>query len=242
MRRFVRLIGTLMILGGLGSLGWSVLVWQWQDPVTAVYEWREQNRLDDGYAATAKRFALPAPEPASAKAPGRSNKSAKAPASASPAQIRAAAKRYRLGLPAGEGLGVLTIDRLGLRKVVVNGTKAEMLERGPGRDPRTAMPGEGKLVYVAGHRTTYGAPFSEIEDLRPGDVVTLEVPYATFTYRITEHVIVPATALDRLKDRGREELALQACHPRFFASHRYIAYAKLVKTEPRDASDPALET
>ncbi len=116
--------------------------------------------------------------------------------------------------------------------VVVNGTDAGSLKKGPGRDARTFMPGEGELVYVAGHRTTYSAPFSDIDDLRRGDRVRLRVPYATFVYRVTGHVIVPASDVDRLRSRGHEQLALQACHPRFFASHRYVVSAELVETAP----------
>jgi sortase A len=90
------------------------------------------------------------------------------------------------------------------------------------------MPGEHELVYIAGHRTTYLAPFSHIEHLRRGDLVTLTMPYGTFVYRITHHVIVPGDDLAVLKSHHREVIALQACHPRFFATHRYIAYASLV--------------
>jgi len=86
---------------------------------------------------------------------------------------------------------------------------------------------------VAGHRTTYSAPFSHIDRLRRGDRVSVRVPYATFVYRVTGHVVVPADDLDRLRSRGREVLALQACHPRFFASHRYIVYARPVELIPR---------
>lgn len=224
MRRAIRLFGTLMIVAGAATLGWALLVWQWQDPFTALFEWREQSRLAERYDARLDEFALPA-----------SNL-----ATVSRAEIRAAAKRYRGALRRGEPLGVLTIGRLGLEKVVINGTDPDSLTRGPGRDPRTGIPGEGKLVYVAGHRTTYGAPFSRINDLRKGDYVRLDVPYATFTYRVTGHVIVPATDIGRLRTRGREELALQACHPRFFATQRYIVYAKPVAITPKAASGGAV--
>ena len=89
------------------------------------------------------------------------------------------------------------------------------------------MPGEGELVYVAGHRTTYLAPFAHIDNLRPGDRVTFELPYATFDYEITGHRVVTADDLAVLRSHHHEILALQACHPRFFATHRWIAYAKL---------------
>jgi LPXTG-site transpeptidase (sortase) family protein len=96
------------------------------------------------------------------------------------------------------------------------------------------MPGEGELVYIAGHRTTYGAPFAHIDRLRPGDRVRLEMPYGTFGYRVTRSVIVPADDIGRLRSQGREQVALQACHPRFSASHRLIVYA--VPAQPAAAS------
>jgi sortase A len=97
------------------------------------------------------------------------------------------------------------------------------------------MPGENRLIYVAGHRTTYLAPFSDIDSVRPGDRVTIEVPYGTFIYTVTHHRIVKATDVSVLRSPRREVLALQACHPRFFASHSYIAYARLIRVEPRGA-------
>jgi sortase A len=95
------------------------------------------------------------------------------------------------------------------------------------------MPGKGELVCIAGHRTTYLAPFAHIEALRRGDPLSIQTPYATFEYRIVRHVIVPSDALYVLRSQGSELLALQACHPRFLATHRYIAYAKPVRVTPR---------
>ena len=102
------------------------------------------------------------------------------------------------------------------------------------------MPGEGELVYVAGHRTTYGAPFSHIDRLEKDDRVFVELPYGTFEYRITGHRIVTATELSVLKSQGTELLALQACHPRFFATQRYIAYAEPVSVVPAGRQAKAL--
>jgi len=123
-----------------------------------------------------------------------------------------------------------------LNAIVVEGTGAADLRRGPGRDERTFMPGEGELSYVAGHRTTFGAPFAHIDRMRPGDIATIEMPYATLTYRVTGYRIVPDTQLSVLETRGRDELVLQACHPRFFAKERYIVYASLASIRlPEDA-------
>ena len=120
--------------------------------------------------------------------------------------------------------------------IVVDGTDESSLTRGPGLDQRTAMPGRSRLVYVAGHRTTYLAPFAHIEEIVPGSVIRLEMPYATFVYRAYGHLIVPATDLAVLRPVGHELLRLQACHPRFFATHRYIVQAHLVSERPRGAS------
>jgi sortase A len=142
------------------------------------------------------------------------------------------ASRYRAATKEGEGIGKLIVPRLGLNMILVDGTDESSLERGPGRALQTYMPGQHQLVYIAGHRTTYLAPFSHIERLKTNDIITLRVPYATFTYRVFMHVIVPATDVSRLISHGREVIALQACHPRFFATHRYIVYGRLVKVAP----------
>jgi sortase A len=210
-----------MVLGGAVLLAWCLLVWLWEDPFTGVYTRYEQHALSNSYdrLEAAYRPRSPAGRPASLAAGRR--------------QIAREARRYRAEADRGAAIGRIAIPRLGLDMVMVNGTDGGTLKKGPGRDPRTFMPGQGELVYVAGHRTTYSAPFSDIDDLRRGDRVTLRVPYATFVYRVTGHVIVAASDLDRLRSRGREVLALQACHPRFFASHRYIVYARPVELIPR---------
>jgi sortase A len=117
--------------------------------------------------------------------------------------------------------------------VLGDGTDHESLTKGPGRDLRSFMPGQNRLVYIAGHRTTYLAPFSHIDDIRAGDYVRLEMPYGTFVYRATGHRIVTASDMSVLRSPRHEQLELQACHPRFFATHRYIVYARLVHVEPR---------
>src|SRR6059058_2827032 len=136
----------------------------------------------------------------------------------------------------GEAIGRIRIPRMGVDMIVVNGTDHQTLKKGPGRDLRSFMPGENRLVYIAGHRTTYLAPFSHIDQLRNGDRVTIEVPYATFVYRVSGSRIVKATDLSVLRPPRHERLELQACHPRFFATHRYIAYAQLGHVERRPAA------
>jgi sortase A len=225
-RRVVRTVGTLMVVAGTLLLAWALLVWRWQDPFTALYTRWQQRELADEYEQRFERFErFIAPKPAPAPA-----------VRISPRRIAAMARRYRLSLQEGDPIGRIKIPRLDVNMIVVDGTKTDTLKKGPARHRRTFLPGEGKLVYIAGHRTTYSAPFSDIDDLRRGDRVRLELPYATFEYRIRNHRIVEAHEVSVLRSRRREEVALQACWPRFFASHRYIAYARPVRVIPRSGS------
>jgi sortase A len=212
--RLVHRLGTAMAVAGAALLVWALAVWQWKEPFTTLYTLYEQNQLAEAYEDRHGAFAsLVRPLERSAAADRN--------------EVAADARRYRKTSNRGDPVGRLKIPRLGLDLIVVNGTDDATLRKGPGRDLRSFMPGEGELVYVAGHRTTYGAPFSHIERLRRGDRVLIETPYATFQYAIKRHVVVSADDVSRLRSPGHELLALQACHPRFFASHRYIAYAAL---------------
>lgn len=222
-RRPFRIVGTLLVLGGLGLLAWAFVVWRWEDPFTGLYGSYRQRQLASEYEERLRRL------PPVSRSETLSLDELRA-------ELEREARRYRLTLGHGEPLGRIRIPRLGLNAIVTNGSDRVSLRNGPGRDERTFMPGEDELVYIAGHRTTYTAPFSHIERLRPGDRVVLEVPYATFRYRITRHEIVPKDAVGRLRSRGREELRLQASHPRFFSSHRYLAYALPDRVRPREAS------
>jgi sortase A len=223
-RRVVRTVGTLMVVAGTLLLAWALLVWRWQDPFTALYTRWEQRELTDEYEQRFERF-----ERFQARAPTPAER-------ISPQQIAAAARKYRLGLREGDAIGRIKVPRLDVNMILVEGTKTDTLKKGPARHRRTYLPGEGKLVYIAGHRTTYSAPFSDIDDLRRGDRVRLELPYGSFEYRIRGHRIVKADEVSVLRSRRREEVALQACWPRFFASHRYIAYANPVRVIPRSGS------
>ncbi len=207
-------LGTLILVVGLGVLAWSATVYLWKDPFTTAYTVYEQRRLDTRLDQQFERWTS-APKPV--KRDG---------AEKSLAGVRREARRYRLASDEGDALARLEIPRLGLDAVVVNGTSSGDLRRGPGRHMDTSMPGEGRLVYIAGHRTTFGAPFSDIDKLRRGDRILLDLPYASMEYRVAGHRIVDDNDLSVLRSRGREELVLQACHPRFFASERYLVYAR----------------
>jgi sortase A len=212
LNRLLRLVGLLMILAGVGTLAWTATVYLWQDPVTAVIAKRSQRALAQEFEALIESPASVAPRER-------------------PIPLPEVAGRYQRTVGRGDAVGRLSIPKLDQDLYVVWGTDTSTLKKGPGIDPRTAMPGRGQLVYVAGHRTTYGAPFADIDDLQAGDAVEFQMPYATFTYRVTGRRIVPATYIQALESRGREEIALQACWPRFFASHRIIVYARPIHVE-----------
>jgi sortase A len=209
-----RILGLLLIVAGALTLTWVVVVWQWQDPFTAIYTHFQQNRLSHTYERRVQAYH---PTPTRGK-----------DLAAVQVEIAAEARAYRRTLHTGDPVGRLRIGRVGLNMVVVQGTDHETLKKGPGHYLASGLPGEGHLIYVAGHRTTYLAPFAYINNIRVGDFIRFEVPYGTFTYRVARHYVVTDDQVAVLRDHGREVLRLQACHPRFFATHRYIVDAKLV--------------
>ena len=134
----------------------------------------------------------------------------------------------------GDALGRIEAPAMdGLNMVFVQGTDESSLELGPGHYPETAMPGQGKTVAIAGHRTTYLAPFRHIDSMKRGDKIYLKMPYATFTYSVQKTEIVDPSDVGIIHDTGYERLVLSACNPLYSASQRYIVFARLVHTEPR---------
>jgi sortase A len=208
-----RHVGTFLLVIGLGILAWAATVYLWKDPFTTAYTAYEQHKL----ASTLdRRFETwkPVRKPTVHEGPKLTL-----------ANVRPEARRFRLESKEGDAIARLKIPRIHLSAVVVDGTGVSDLRRGPGRHLETYMPGERELVYIAGHRTTYGAPFGRINEIQPGDLITMELPYATVVYRVSRHRIVDDNDLSVLKTHHHEQLVLQACHPRFFASQRYLVYA-----------------
>jgi len=197
--RPTRALSFVLIGAGSVLLAWVLVTWRWRDPITAFQAWRRQGALAAQLRAR------------------------HAPAHGGSLLLRARA--YRRASHDGEAMGRIVIPRLALDTVLVEGTSEADLAKGPGIYAGDYLPGEDRLVYVAGHRTTYNAPFSQINLLRRGDTVTLRMPYGTFRYRVTGHRIVTATDVAVLRTGRRELLILQSCHPRFSATHRYLVYA-----------------
>jgi sortase A len=217
-----RLAGIFCVAAAALVGAWALVTWLWQDPFTALYTEYEQHQLT---ATLHREF--------TAYRPLRQTAIAGSVVQTEAERVAEEARRFRLRSHRGQALGRIIVPRMHLNMVFLDGADETTLQKGPGRYLGSAVPGEGQLVYIAGHRTTYLAPFSDIDQMRKGDRITLELPYATFVYKVTGYRIVPADDLAVLRSRGHELLELQACHPRFSATHRYLVYALPVRVFPR---------
>jgi sortase A len=210
-----RALGTVLIALGLLALADVGVTLAWQEPVSALRADRSQHRLAGQLRAleltTPRRLADGAHVAAGARALARSRRD-------------------------GQALAELRIPRIGLRTIVVRGTTPADLRAGPGLLDGTALPGQRGTTAIAGHRTTYGAPFRHIDALRRGDVVTLRTPYGTFRYAVESRRIVYPKDMSVLRRVGHDRLVLSACHPLFSAARRIVVLARLVSVG-QSASD-----
>ena len=132
----------------------------------------------------------------------------------------------------GDAVGRITIPSIGLSRYVVEGTDTASLRKGPGHYPSTPLPGERGTAAIAGHRTTYGAPFRHLDKVRRGDSVTVDMPYGRFVYRVQRIKIVDDQDLSVLRRKSYDRLVLSACHPLYSAAQRIIAFARLERRLP----------
>ncbi len=214
-----RVVGIALVLAGVLALGDAVVTVAWREPVSALGEQHAQRGLRRELRAGA--LAGPAvPAAARRDAVGTVARDAR----------RAARARRD-----GHALGELRIPRIGLDVVALTSARPGDLRRGPGLVAPTTLPGRGRTTALAGHRTTYGAPFRRIDALRRGDPIVLRTAYATFRYAVAARRIVRPSAVAVLADRGRDRLVLSACHPLFSAARRIVVVARLTSVE-RSAS------
>jgi sortase A len=132
----------------------------------------------------------------------------------------------------GDAIGKLSIPAIGVSEYVVEGTDAENLRKGPGHYPDTPLPGQHGTSAIAGHRTTYGAPFRNLDELKHNDRIVVELPYGTFVYRVDRTQVVDDSALWVTKRVGHDQLVLTACHPLYSAAQRIVAFARLTERRP----------
>jgi len=129
----------------------------------------------------------------------------------------------------GDAVAIIRIPKIDLDLVVVEGTDTESLKKGPGHYTDTAYPWEATgRVGIAGHRTTYGAPFWSLNELRPGDRIVLATEYGIFNYRVTGSTIISPSDGSVLESTDEPTLVLTTCNPRFSAAERLIVFAALV--------------
>jgi sortase A len=131
----------------------------------------------------------------------------------------------------GDAIAKLDMPAIGKTTYVVEGTDMGTLRKGPGHYPETPLPGEKRTVAIAGHRTTYGAPFRNIDDLRRGDTIKLSMPDGDYVYRVEKNQIVDNDATWVKRDVGYDRLVLTACHPLHSAAQRVAVFAKLARRE-----------
>jgi sortase A len=195
----------------------------WQEPVTAVVAMIKHSQIN-------KRFLSYQSAPLT-----QTDRSALSELRSMEQRISFLARREQRQVGTGAAIGRIEIKKIGASFDVVQGTDTASLEKGPGHYPDTAFPGLGETVAIAGHRTTYLAPFRHIDSLSPGDKIVLKMPYAQFTYVVQYHKIVLPTALWVTNNVGYDRLVLSACNPLYSAAQRIIVFARLQEVQPTKA-------
>jgi sortase A len=220
MRSFWRDLGAVLMIAGAVFLIDAGVTVAWQDPMSGLIASFNQDNLSSNLdhletvpLTSAQRQALH-----DLTTTGR--------------RISFLARLERRRVRAGQALGRIRIPRIGAKYVVVEGTSHDDLTKGPGHYPDTPLPGLRGTVAIAGHRTTYLAPFHDVDELKPGDPITLDMPYGRFTYAVETTKIVAPTALYVKRPVGYDRLVLSACHPLYSAAQRIIVFARLRSTVP----------
>jgi sortase A len=224
MSRVARIFSTVLITAGLVVMLDVGLTLAYKEPVSSIYGQLKQDAAENQLADLESQYPTAADLAAISGVRGVE------------AKARVLAHRFAKKTKTGEAIGRIIAPGMGANAVVVEGTDTSSLQKGPGHYPDTPFPGEGGTVGVAGHRTTYLAPFRHIDSMKRGDAVTLEMPYGTFRYRVQKTQIVDDSAVGIVKRVGYERLVLTACHPLYSAAQRFAVFARLVDTAVFDAA------
>ena len=226
MQRALRILSVALITAGLVVLTDVGVTLAWKEPLSTLYGWLKQDQAEDELNALSDDFLEEHPY-------------MEIDVSQVPERARELAKAYKKKVRDGRGIGRIRIDEIDLNMVVVEGTDTAALQKGPGHYTRapdpdfrrqgdgSAFPGEGRTVGIAGHRTTYLAPFRKLDELERGDEIVLEMPYATFRYEAIETDIVSPTDIEVVRNTGSERVVLTACHPLYSAAQRIVVTGRL---------------
>jgi len=220
MRRALRILSRLLIVAGILLVVEGALTLLWQEPVSSLYARAQQDKLDDRLAQIERAGPSSLERRALARLPNDGRR------------LRFAARAALPRARAGDPVGRLRAEAIGLDEVVVQGTEAAMLRKGPGHYPDSPLPGARGTVAIAGHRTTYGAPFRDVDDLDRGERIELRMPYGRFTYRVERTRIVAPTATWVTRRVSYDRLVLTACHPLYSAAQRIVVFARLERAQP----------
>ena len=221
MRRWLRPVSSVLLVVGVLLAADAVITLLWKEPLSAIYAQIQQGKLDDGLAK------LEGTEP------NATDRKVLSRLGTLDRRLAYAARALNRRTDDGQPLGRIRMRKIGVNAIVVAGTDTAALRRGPGHYPDTPLPGQRGTVAIAGHRTTYGAPFHDVDDLRGGDAIVLAMPYGRFTYRVQRTRIVEPTATEVTDPVGYDRLVLSACHPLYSAAQRIIVFARLEKSEAR---------
>jgi sortase A len=223
-RRALRLLSTVLLVTGALLLIDAGVTLAWQEPVSALYARVNQDAL----AGDLDRLERVAPTPVETRAlralPDTGRRTA------------FLARALRRSARPGQAIARLAIPAIDLDSVVVHGTRPGDLRKGPGLYEQTPLPGAGGTTAIAGHRTTYMAPFRRLDRLRKGDAVTVTMPYGRFSYRVERTRIVRPTELSVIRRVSHDRLVLSACHPLYSAEQRIIVFARLEDVRPRGSA------
>lgn len=240
----VRGVGRTLI--GAGTIILLFVAYQlWGTGVTHA---REQSQLEDRFADQLARVGdlSPTTEPPRDDTDEESSDDTPSTSTTLPPEIVDA-----LTPAPGDPIARLRIPAIDVDEIVVHGIGVADLRKGPGHFPDSPMPGQAGNAAIAGHRTTYGQPFHDLDRLSPGDEILIDTLQGSFTYRVMPHedpdgeerghFIVPETAVEVLDDAGDDRLTLIACHPKFSSRQRIITTAELVDeaVEPVPVPDDA---
>ena len=221
MRAALRAFSTVLIAAGVLLLLDAGLTLAWQEPVSALYARLNQNALGGDLEKLEAAGPTPLEERALRSLPDQKRK------------LAFLARSLKRRVDDGDAAGRIRIPEIDANFVVVEGTDDDDLRKGPGLFPETPFPGAGGTVAIAGHRTTYMAPFRNVDDLERGDEIVVEMPYARFEYQVERTRIVDPDATWVTKRVGYERLVLTACHPLYSAAQRIVVFARQVRVEPR---------
>jgi sortase A len=220
MRRLIRDVSSVLILSGLLLVVDAGATLVWQEPVTAAIGMVLRSDVNKSHLSYRT-------------APlSRTDTRALAGIQSLSSRISYLARRERDQVKTGDAIGQIQIPRIGHTYNVIEGTDTRSLEAGPGHYPSTAFPGMGQTVAVAGHRTTYLAPFRFLNQLTAGDRIFVTMPSGKFTYVVQYQRIVNPSQTSVIDDAGYDRLVLSACNPLYSAAQRIIVFARLRSVTP----------